>query len=538
MKIRSLRLEHFRKFTDPVVLAGFSDGVNVLAEGNEFGKSTLLAAIRGVLFERHVSKGLSVRQMQHNTNRTSPVISLEFELPSGLHRIEKRFLHRESYAKLTLPNGVMHQNDAAEDHLQRVLNFTAAGTTGSKPENVGMWAALWVQQRDSADQPELADSARHTIHGCLDQEVGALAGGTRGKKLIASVCGELTKIRDGNKKPTGRHKEAVAELAASRAALALLQGKLTRLVKDIEELESVKRTLADMGESSEEAKTVDLLNKARQDRESAQRYEEQLKTAIATHKLHEKDLSSAAKEVETRRVQDESILKTTSRVQALTEAEAARMVELRLAEAALNQQRELVKSSVTVLDRAVESLQQARNMAGLALVSANLLTYRSRLVLAEASQSRVNLLNARLSSLSITEADVARIREIDTKVRRTDAVLEAQATQIEIRLLPQTTGLVRVNGEPFATASQSLIDDTSISIEGVGEIIVTPGIQDRAALLTRRELQRRELREALQAVSAGSVERAEQTCAARKQCEANLANARQELAGHTPADLA
>jgi uncharacterized protein YhaN len=538
MKIRSLRLEHFRKFTDPVVLAGFSDGVNVLAEGNEFGKSTLLAAIRGVLFERHVSKGLTVRQMQHSTNRTSPVISLEFELPSGLHRIEKRFLHRESYAKLTLPNGVMHQNDAAEDHLQRVLNFTAAGSTGSKPENVGMWAALWVQQRDSADQPELTDSARQTIHGCLDQEVGALAGGTRGKKLIASVCGELTKIRDGNKKPTGRHKEAVAELAASHAALALLQAKLTRLVKDIEELESVKRKLDDVGEGSEEAKTVDLLNKARQDRESAQRYEEQLKTAIATQKLHEKDLASAAKEVETRRVQDESILKTTSRVQALTEAEAARMVELRLAEAALNQKRELVKSSVAALDRAVESLQQARNIAGLALVSANLLTYRSRLVLAEASQSRVNLLVARLSSLSITEADVARIREIDTKVRRTDAVLEAQATQIEIRLLPQATGLVRVNGEPFATASQSLIDDTSISIEGVGEIIVKPGIQDRAALSTLRELQRRELREALQAVSAGSVEQAEQTCAARKQCEADLANARQKLAGHTPADLA
>ena len=54
MKIRSLRLEHFRKFTDRVALSGFTDGVNVLAESNEFGKSTLLAAIRGVLFERYV----------------------------------------------------------------------------------------------------------------------------------------------------------------------------------------------------------------------------------------------------------------------------------------------------------------------------------------------------------------------------------------------------------------------------------------------------------------------------------------------------
>jgi predicted ATP-dependent endonuclease of OLD family len=76
MKIRSLRLEHFRKFIDPVVLTGFTDGVNVLAESNEFGKSTLLAAIRGVLFERHVSKASSVTQMRHWSNQTSPLISL------------------------------------------------------------------------------------------------------------------------------------------------------------------------------------------------------------------------------------------------------------------------------------------------------------------------------------------------------------------------------------------------------------------------------------------------------------------------------
>jgi len=139
MKIRSLRLEHFRKFTDPVVLAGFTGGVNVLAEGNEFGKSTLLAAIRGVLFERHVSKAASVVAMQHHTNKTSPVISLEFELPTGLYRIEKRFLHKEPYARLTLPDGTVHHGEAAEEQLQRILNFTQAGKTGSKADNVGMW---------------------------------------------------------------------------------------------------------------------------------------------------------------------------------------------------------------------------------------------------------------------------------------------------------------------------------------------------------------------------------------------------------------
>src|ERR1035441_9963246 len=118
MKIRSLRLELFRKFTDRVALSGFTDGVNVLAESNEFGKSTLLAAIRGVLFERYVSRAATVAQMQHWSNKTSPVICLEFELASGLYKIEKRFLHKEPYARLTMPGGVIHHDEAAEEQLQ------------------------------------------------------------------------------------------------------------------------------------------------------------------------------------------------------------------------------------------------------------------------------------------------------------------------------------------------------------------------------------------------------------------------------------
>ena len=43
------------KFTHPMRLEGFGDGINVLAGPNECGKSTLLSALRAVLFERHWS---------------------------------------------------------------------------------------------------------------------------------------------------------------------------------------------------------------------------------------------------------------------------------------------------------------------------------------------------------------------------------------------------------------------------------------------------------------------------------------------------
>jgi hypothetical protein len=78
VKIRSPYLEHFRNFTNPICVTGLTDGLNVLAERNESGKFTLLAAIRGVLFECHESKAQSVASMQDRSNKTSPVVALEF----------------------------------------------------------------------------------------------------------------------------------------------------------------------------------------------------------------------------------------------------------------------------------------------------------------------------------------------------------------------------------------------------------------------------------------------------------------------------
>ncbi len=66
MRLRSLEVSDFRKFDRPVRLDGLVDGINVLAEPNEFGKSTLLAAIKTVLFEKHRARGKVGERMQHH----------------------------------------------------------------------------------------------------------------------------------------------------------------------------------------------------------------------------------------------------------------------------------------------------------------------------------------------------------------------------------------------------------------------------------------------------------------------------------------
>jgi hypothetical protein len=259
MKIRSLQLEHFRKFTEPTIVMGLTDGVNVLAECNEFGKSTILAAIRGVLFERHGSKAQSITSMQHWSNKTFPVVELEFELSGQVYRIEKRFLHKEPYAKLSMPDGSIHHGDAAEELLQQVLNFTRAGKTGSKAEDIGMWG-LWVPQRQSLDQAELPPSARQTIHGCLETEVGSLAGGTRGSVLVTGARAELAKLENGIGKPVVRYKEALVDLERAEANVVRLEAKRQALGKDIGDLASLKRKLDQADISGEQARADDMLS--------------------------------------------------------------------------------------------------------------------------------------------------------------------------------------------------------------------------------------------------------------------------------------
>jgi uncharacterized protein YhaN len=538
VKIRSLRLEHFRKFTDPIVLSGFSDGVNVLAESNEFGKSTILSAIRGVLFERYASRASTVMQMQHWSNKTSPIVSLEFELSSGLYKVEKRFLHKEPYARLTMPGGVLHHDEAAEEHLQRVLNFTQAGKTGSKPDNIGMWAALWVTQTESVDQPDFTDSARQTIHGCLDQEVGALTGGTRGKKLLASVRAELAKIRDGNKKPAGRYKEAVADQVAAQQVLGVLQTRQQRLEQDIAELQTVKRKLAEAFTGGEEARTSQLLDEAHKKRDSAQRFEDQERAALATRRLWADRVSSAEKESEFRAEHNKALQGVALRIEARAETEVAAKLSFERAEEALTRQRERLQQATAFYDSAGKKLREARTMVDLAAMAATLQALRDRLILADTSQAHINALLARLASLSITEPELARLHDLDKQLRKTEAVLAAQATQLTMTLLPSALDLVLLDGGPAPSGPISLIQDAVVSVEGVGEILIRPGIQNREKLLGRQIEEARQLSDALQALTCSNVEQAEDLYAARARCENELARTRQELLGHTPADPA
>lgn len=80
MKLRSLALNQFKKFTRPIRLDGIGDGLNVVVGPNEMGKSTLLDALRAVLFEKHSSRAQPITALQNDRNQAGPVVESAFEL--------------------------------------------------------------------------------------------------------------------------------------------------------------------------------------------------------------------------------------------------------------------------------------------------------------------------------------------------------------------------------------------------------------------------------------------------------------------------
>jgi DNA repair exonuclease SbcCD ATPase subunit len=123
MKLRSIHLTNFRKFVGTVGVDGITDGVNLLVGQNEVGKSTLLEAINGVIFEKAKSQTEHVKNFRHFVNGTVPEVELAFDLDGTRWTIQKRFAGQSGKAVLTSSDHRRFEDEAAELELQRLLEF-------------------------------------------------------------------------------------------------------------------------------------------------------------------------------------------------------------------------------------------------------------------------------------------------------------------------------------------------------------------------------------------------------------------------------
>ena len=542
MKIRSLELQNFRKFTKPMRLTGLGDGINVLAECNEFGKSTVLAAIRGVLFERHTSKAKGVAEMRHWTHTTSPQVLLEFERDGGVYRIEKRFLHKEPFARLHMRDGSFHEGDVAEEKLQQLLGFRKAGNQGHKPEDAGMWGALWVTQLQATRLPELPEYARQTIHGCLEAQLGTITGGLRGKGFLQTVERDLAKLLNGNGKPTGSYKQVLEAHAKAAERMAQLEATRDELKENIDALEKTRQRLQALETAMRADVTEIIIAEAREKKAAAQLFEKEELLAQNDRKLTEGRIAELRRQLSERLARKSALEVARKRRQAATEGEARAAELLARAEGALAGVQTRLEQASEAADAAAQAVRQARSASDLAALFAALEKLELRLAAADQAQDKASTAALEVSRYRVTEPAVQAAEELSRSLDSTRTSLDAQATQVIFDLLPGAESQVQIDGAPASGLTPantvSLIRDAVVEIAGIGTIQIRPAIKDRTSVLAQLGESERQMRTALVSMGVESLKQAREHLAARIRAERERERHVAEVRSQTPADAA
>lgn len=535
MKLRSLSLGDLKKFTTPIGLEGIADGLNVVAGPNEMGKSTLLDALRAVLFEKHSSKAQPIVALQNDRNDAGPVVALAFELGDGLYRITKRFI-RKPYARLCCPDGRTLEGDAAEDWLRGLLGFDEPGKTGAKPETLGMWNVLWVRQGQSFGAPDLPASAQSSLHNALESEVGDVLGGRRGRLLPQRIKSQLDALVTSGGKPRGDYRLLPERLQTLQNNLTELDRRRQELSQTLDDLEEAEKLLARLSSGDRDRADQIELDEARVRRGEVAALEERIQAAATELRLKEQKLVQAEQAVEGRRKLSEEIAFDEAAAMAARE----RLTEVAGQEKKARSKRDSLRAAVGVAEASVTEADAlvARSRAILAAVErhARLQALQQQCKKAEEAEERQHQANQAAAAILVTDKAIEQIRTAAKGLETIVARLRAAATTIRFEMPPEGIAGIEIDGQKLSPASPTLqaVQPIAISIPDRGRIIVDPAIKDRDKLIAQQRDARAKLAAWLDQARAADVEDAERQHARRRGHLEEAELARQEAAVHAP----
>ena len=536
MKLRSLALNQFKKFTSPMRLHSIDDGLNVLVGPNEMGKSTLLDALRAVLFEKHSSKAQPITALQNDRNQAGPVVELAFELNDGLYRITKRFI-KKPYARLACPDGRTLEGDTAEDTLRGLLGFDEPGKTGAKPEALGMWNILWVQQGQSFGALDLPESARSNLHSALESEVGTVLGGRRGRALPQDIEKQLGERVTQNGRPRGEYKDLIKQVESLQDELENLQSQRRKLADTLEQLDEAQETLVRLSASDHDQADHKEIDETRKRHRQLAELEAHIQAAASGLELKKRNLEQAMQAEEQRsRLKDDIATE-----ECALEAAKKRLEEVREQDKQARSRLKELRTSVYEAERAVtktdETVSQNRRIVSAVQLTGRIRELQARCEKAQAAEKRQRDAQQSAAVMLVTGEAIQRIQ---TAVKGLEAIthrLSAAATLITFDIIPERLFGIEIDDAPLTAAQSSVqaVDPATIAIPERGRITIEPAIKDRGTLLSQQREAKAKLKAALAGAGAATVNDAEEQHDHRQQTLQQAELARQEANLHAPA---
>ncbi|WP_022706161.1 AAA family ATPase [Paracoccus zeaxanthinifaciens] len=527
MRLRSIALTNVRQFTGTVRIDGFQDGLNVLSEPNEFGKSTLFDAIHAVFFKAHGSADKEIKALRPHSGG-APEIAVEIELPDGRFTITKRWMQKPA-ATVTRGGTMIAQSDAAEDWIARCLGQDAGGPAGLIWVRQGMTSLVEAGKAEKAAGLE----ARRDLLSSVGEEVEAMTGGRRMDDALRRCREELRLYATdtGRVKANGPWRAAqdrVADLTVERE-------RLSRLADDLHgalaRRQTARRELAELTDPEAVAARAKRLEVAQAEHAAAERHAaemDRLGGILRTARLQADSAQRRLADLDRARVEQQQS------AQLLADAD----LSLADAQAAYAEARDALDAAQAELDAATATLQrteaerQRADRAHAARQSAALRKdLTDRIALAEAARTQQEQARARIGG--VTQDQLARIEDLSLRLATADAARRASATQITASY--SGAARLQLDGaqiEDGTTLPLSRV--ATIAMPGIGQLTIRPaqGGDDQA-----HEDAAKALRDALAALDVTDLAAARASAAARAQAERQQFEAAARLAGIAPDGL-
>ncbi len=268
MKLRSLTLTNVRKFGgQTATISGIGDGVTVISEANEFGKSTFFDALHALFFVKYSTAGKEVKSLQPRSGGAVRV-QAELETETGRFVIEKSFLAQKRATVSRADNGTLiAQDDEAEKWIAALMDRGLEGPAG----------LLWVRQGTTALEPagtagadktekEKLLGARRDLLSSVAGEIDKVTGGRRMDRVLARCREELAKLAtaSGKAKAHGPWDAEQKEIMALEAREAELDAKCKELSKALSDRKTTEAELKNWGQVAAKEERQAALEQARE----------------------------------------------------------------------------------------------------------------------------------------------------------------------------------------------------------------------------------------------------------------------------------
>ncbi len=529
MKITSLSVEGAGRFGTAVSVQGLGDGVNILAAGNEAGKSTLFRAIRACLFERHSTSNKSVAGLCTEGLSLPLSVSLGFSHKDDDYSIEKSFIRSPS--AVLRRNGVeIARGRQADEELWEILGIAPGGGRSVDEAAFGL---LWVGQGQSFKTPSLTDAAADALNDIVQQEVGTMVGGERARSVLTAIRGELDehltantgKVKNGG--PLGR---ALATAKRLSEDLADTRQRLRIADEQISNLDDLTRERDGLTDPAVVKKTKDELATAEKDLDSAleaksaltklESGEQNARVKLDNANRALKNLEDCAERIDASRRRETAIAEEMAPLKSRTEEAEQLIAESRLSITELQTQ-----------NREDDATERNLNLLASALASQ---AKRSDLVarqsLLAGVRDRLAPIEAELETNAATADAVEQVDAIERELGQLTARLEAGAAQVSVTLSVGSGSQVRVDGQVTAeNLARPLVAPMVITVADIATVTANPPAAFGATEFVRREALEAELPAVLMKANAASSADLRKAHARRKQLESDRAAIMAEL---------